>query len=272
MKQPAGLPGTPAAMNDLDSTATPNERPAMRVMVLAWAIAAAQTPVAAWAWLSCLALGLVAHRFSPRTGSPLPASLALRDLPTPQRPPARRRTDGIGPAPKPAMPVLAAHRDTLTGLATLEQLHDEGPAWAHDLQSRGLSLCVLHVGLDGLAPVVERYGRDAGDQLLRQVAKRLRQLARDEDRVMRFEGDEFLLVLACPNAECLSFTRTMSARIKAELQRPLSYRTLSNLRIGCRVGSGVWPLHGHTLEAVLRHAADMLASIRPRLAEPLETA
>lgn len=259
-------------MNDLDNPATPNEPPAMRVMVLAWALAAAQTPIAAWAWLSCLALGLVAHRFGPRAETTLPAHLALGDLPPPKRTPARRRTDVAGRIAKPPVPVLIAHRDTLTGLATLEQLRDEGPAWSQDLQARGLSLCVLHVGLDGLEPVIERYGRDAGDQLLRQVAKRLRQLARDDDRVMRFDGHEFLLVLACPTAECINFTRTLSARIKTELQRPLSYRTLSNLRIGCRVGSGVWPLHGTTLEAVLQHAADMLASIRPRLAEPLEAA
>lgn len=255
-------------MNDLDNPAPLNEPPAMRVMVLAWALAAAQTPIAAWAWLSCLALGLVAHRFGPRADASPPPNPALRDLPPSERTPARRRTDLAGRIAKPPVPVLIAHRDTLTGLATLEQLRDEGPAWSQDLQARGLSLCMLHVGIDGLEQVVERYGRDAGDQLLRQIAKRLRQLARDDDRVMRFDGDQFLLVLACPDAECVGFTRTMSARIKTDLQRPLSYRTLSNLRVGCRVGSGVWPLHGNTLEAVLEHAATMLASIRPRFAQP----
>jgi diguanylate cyclase (GGDEF)-like protein len=263
---------------DLSPPATSTPHPTVRVMVLAWAAAAAQTPMAAWAWLSCLALGLVTHRIAPRGAAslssthppPLSPSRAPRDTPNPRPPVARRRTDAAGAAAKPSLPVLAAHRDTLTGLSTLQALQDDGTAWADDLHARGLSLCVLHVGLDGLEPLIQRYGRDAGDQLLRQVAKRLRHLAREEDRVMRFEGDEFVLLLACPNAECISFTRTMSARIKAELQRPLAYRTLSNLRIGCRVGSGIWPLHGHTLSAVLEHAAEMLASIRPRQAEPLD--
>jgi diguanylate cyclase (GGDEF)-like protein len=263
-------------MQDLHKPASSNQPPTMRVMVLAWAVAAAQTPIAAWTWLSCLALGLVTHRLGPRSAAPSApppaAHRALRDISTPRPPAARRRTDAAGPTAKPNLPVLAAHRDTLTGLSTLQQLRDDGTAWSDDLQARGLSLCVLHVGLDGLDAVIERYGRDAGDQLLRQVAKRLRQLAREEDRVMRFEGDEFVLLLASPHAECISFTRAMSARIKAELQRPLAYRTLSNLRIGCRVGSGIWPLHGHTLAAVLEHAAEMLASIRPRQAEPLDAA
>lgn len=271
MKRPVRLARAPIAMQPVDKTPTSDQHPTMRVMVRAWAVAAAQTPIAAWAWLSCLALGLVTHRFGLRGASPLPPGPALRRIATPRQPPVRRRADAAGDAPKPGLPVPATHRDTLTGLATLQQLHDDGTTWSDDLQARGLSLCVLHVGVDGLAPLVARYGRDAGDQLLRQVAKRLRQLAREEDRVMRFEGDEFLLLLACPNAECISFTRTMSARIKSELQRPFAYRTLSNLRIGYRVGSGIWPLHG-TLPDVLEHAAEMLGSVLPRQAAPLDAA
>lgn len=166
------------------------------------------------------------------------------------------------PAPAP-LPVLKA-RDDLTGLTTPQELGDSGETWAHDLQARGLALCVLHVGLDGLEPVIERYGQDAGNQVLQQVARRLRQLARDEDRVMRFDGNEFVLLLACPGSESRSFAQSMAARIRSELQRPLAYRTLSKLEIGCSVGAAIWPLHGDTLEAVIRYAADALAAARSR--------
>jgi diguanylate cyclase (GGDEF)-like protein len=239
-----------------------NERPAMRVMVLAWAAAVAQTPVAAWAWFSCLALGLAAARFGTRPAPPPPPAEALRDLKPAAPPPARRRTDAPA-VPRPPLPVLKA-RDDLTGLTTPQDLGDAGETWAHDLQARGLSLCVLHVGLDGLDPVIERYGQDAGNQVLQQVARRLRQLARDEDRVMRFDGNEFVLLLACPDSESRNFARNMAARIRSELQRPLAYRTLSKLEIGCSVGPAIWPLHGDTLEAVIRHAADALAAARSR--------
>lgn len=242
-----------------------NERPAMRVLVLAWAAAAAQTPIAAWAWFSCLALGLAAARFGTKPAPPPPPNEALRDLKPAAPPPARRRTDAPAvtrPAPAP-LPVLKA-RDDLTGLTTPQELGDSGETWAHDLQARGLALCVLHVGLDGLEPVIERYGQDAGNQVLQQVARRLRQLARDEDRVMRFDGNEFVLLLACPDSESRSFAQSMAARIRSELQRPLAYRTLSKLEIGCSVGAAIWPLHGDTLEAVIRYAADALAAARSR--------
>ncbi len=245
--------------------------PALRVLALGWLLLMAQSGNAASAWALCLAVGLLASRFVSRPEQALPPALALRELPAaPAQAPARRRTDAAAPAKQtpqpqpPDAPLLKAHRDALTGLATHEHLGDTGQPWAQDLQARGLSLCVLHVGLDGFDPVVERYGRDAGDQVLQQVAKRLRHLARDEDRVMRFDGAEFVLLLSCPSTESLSFSRNMATRIASELQRPLAYRTVSNLHIGCSVGSAVWPLNGPTLDAVIQHAAQALAAVRSR--------
>ena len=248
--------------------------PALRVLALAWVLLLAQSGNAASAWALCLAIGLVASRFVARAEPPLPAALALRELPPPVQPLARRRTDATPPAkqdPLPVVPLLKAHHDPLTGLVTPQHLGDTGEPWAHDLQTRGLSLCVLHIGLDGFEPVIERYGREAGDQVLQQVAKRLRHLARDEDRVMRFDGAEFVLLLSCPAAESAAFSRSMATRVTSELQRPLAYRTVSNLHIGCSVGTATWPLHGATLDEVIQHAAEELAKARSRRAPARET-
>lgn len=248
--------------------------PALRVLALAWVLLLAQSGNAASAWALCLAIGLVASRFAVRAEQAPPAALALRELPTPVQPLARRRTDTPTRArqePPPVVPLLKAHHDPLTGLATPQHLGDTGAPWAQDLQTRGLSLCVLHVGLDGVDPVIERYGREAGDQVLQQVAKRLRHLARDEDRVMRFDGAEFVLLLSCPTAESAAFARAMATRVTAELQRPLAYRTVSNMHIGCSVGTATWPLHGATLDGVIQHAAEELAGARSRRLPARET-
>ncbi|HEY0820677.1 MAG TPA: GGDEF domain-containing protein [Rhizobacter sp.] len=242
-----------------------------RTSPLAWAVAAAQAPFAAWAWFSCFALGLVGRRPAARPEEARAARTLHSARPAPVQP-TRRRTDAFGQPAKPTVPLLTAHHDALTDLSALRALGEADTAWSDDLEQRGLRLCVLHVGLDRVAPIVERYGTDAGEQVLRQVARRLRQLVRDEDRVLRVEEHEFVLLLAAPHTECLAFTRSMSARIKSELQRPLSYRTLSTLQVGCSVGLAIWPMHGDSLDAVLRHAADMLASIRPRQAEPVAAA
>lgn len=257
---------------DPTADASPARLPA-RPALLAWAVTAVQAPIAAWAWFSCFALGLVSRRAAPGLADARITRSPERPRPAPVQP-TRRRTDAFGQPAKPSVPLLTAHQDALTDLSALQALGDADTAWSDDLEQRGLRLCVLHVGLDRLEPITERYGADAGEQILRQVARRLRLLVREEDRVLRVEAHEFVLLLAAPHAECLAFTRSMSARIKAELQRPLTYRTLSNLHIGCSVGLAIWPMHGDSLEAVLAHAAEMLASVRPRQAEPqgLETA
>ncbi len=278
MNAPTRASSAAMPMQPLYSPQPLPERPALRVLLLAWCVAVSQTPLAALAWIAALALGLLVMWRALRDGgrqAPLPTVHALReDLPAPAQPPTRRRTDASSSARQgpPLLPAARGLPDTDASLAAPQQIADTGEAWSHDLQARGLSLCVLHVGLEGVDAVVSRYGAEAGLEVLRQVGKRLRKLARDEDRVMRFDDHEFVLLLACPQAESLAFVRRMADRIKAELQRPVAWRTISHLDISGLVGSAVWPQHGQTLDAVLEHAAETLARFRRGRAAGLKVA
>ncbi|MBX3620125.1 MAG: GGDEF domain-containing protein [Rhizobacter sp.] len=246
-----------------------NERPAMRAFVLAWAAAAAQTPIAAWAWVSCLALGLAASRWPSRSGKPVidaPVAPPAREPALPAAPlaatfpstPAQRRSDtrrtAATPAHRPPPSLLTAHLDAVTGLMTREHLHDTADAWLQSLRAGAQSVCVLQVALQGLGEIVDRYGHEAGNQLRVQVARRLRHVARADDRIVRLGDDSFMLLVSCPADEAAQLARSLAARIVSDVQRPLSYRTLSNLHIGCSVGSALWPLQGETLDEAMRQA------------------
>ena len=54
---------------------------------------------------------------------------------------------------------------------------------------------VLYVDLDGFREINEKYGRDSGDHILREVAQRLEPCVRPVDTVARMEEDEFILLL-----------------------------------------------------------------------------
>lgn len=159
-------------------------------------------------------------------------------------------------------PRLKAHSDSLTGLATPEFLADVQGELTRDLRARGLSLCVLRVGLDGFDTVTTRYGRAAADHALLQVTRRLRQLARADNIVIRCSPDEFSLLLSCAPHEAAASARLYSARVVAELHRPMAYRTVSNLHVGCCVGAALWPADDSNLAEVLLHAEEALATAR----------
>lgn len=239
-----------------------NERPALRTLVLAWAVAASQTPVAAWAWMSCFALGLAASRWPAGRGdmdnTPLPS--ALHEL----SPGAPVRPEAVRPQALPRKPRTPAKADDTLALelSTPEQLNQHGDAWAAGWQSQGLSVCVLQVSLQGLESIAERYGAEAGRQVALQLAKRLRQLARGEDRLVQLADHRFSLLVGCPPDDAAALARQLASRLVHELQRPAAYRTLSNLQVGCSVGSAVWQCEAGPLQQALEHAETALSLAR----------
>ena len=64
-------------------------------------------------------------------------------------------------------------------------------------------LTVVFVDLDRFKHLNDRFGHDAGDRVLRTVGAMLRRHVRESDYVIRWGGDEFLLLLTCtvPEAE-----------------------------------------------------------------------
>src|SRR5260221_5529731 len=55
-------------------------------------------------------------------------------------------------------------------------------------------MTLMLVDLDLMKPINDQYGHEAGDQVLEQIATLLRDRLRDTDRVVRWGGDEFVIV------------------------------------------------------------------------------
>lgn len=144
-----------------------------------------------------------------------------------------------------------AQYDQLTGLVNRTLFRDRlihAMARSKRLQQpMGLML----LDLDRFKSVNDTMGHDAGDQLLKAVADRLRECVREVDTVARMGGDEFTIIL-----EALSHEDDITAvaqRITKSLTEsfPLGNQRVS---IGVSIGITVYPLDDHEIDDLLRHA------------------
>ncbi|MEM1031102.1 MAG: response regulator PleD [Myxococcota bacterium] len=143
-----------------------------------------------------------------------------------------------------------AHRDALTGLTTRGAFHDR---LAHTLalaRRRGDSPAVLFIDLDGFKAVNDELGHEAGDQLLRVVAQRLRASVREADTVARLGGDEFAVLLQDAGAGDVV---TPTQRIIEALARRIQVGA-RKVRVTASVGIATYPMHGEDPAALLRAA------------------
>jgi diguanylate cyclase (GGDEF)-like protein len=96
---------------------------------------------------------------------------------------------------------LRALHDPATGLPNRVLFDDRVTQGISLAERHGWSLAVMFLDLDRFKSINDDHGHAAGDLVLREVANRLSQHARDEDTVCRSGGDEFLYLLVNPKSK-----------------------------------------------------------------------
>jgi diguanylate cyclase (GGDEF)-like protein len=107
--------------------------------------------------------------------------------------------------------VHAAQTDELTGLQNRRAFFHRAEGVFETCKQAQLPLCVLMLDIDHFKRINDSHGHQAGDEVLRQIGRVIRQSVRDADVSGRLGGEEFALVLANTSIE--------GARIIAERLR-----------------------------------------------------
>lgn len=127
---------------------------------------------------------------------------------------------------------VASTHDALTGLANRRAFDEDLEHELARAERDGTPTSLLIADLTGFKAVNDRFGHAAGDEVLTQVADALRSVARESDRLYRWGGDEFAVIL--PNTDApgaLSAARRFS--------RAISCVEMQGLQIGASIGMGV---------------------------------
>nr|WP_315426018.1 EAL domain-containing protein [uncultured Albidiferax sp.] len=144
-----------------------------------------------------------------------------------------------------------ANYDALTGLANRNLLRDRiGPAIAH-AERMGHFLAVVFIDLDHFKLINDSLGHDAGDQLLVEIAQRMRSCVRASDTVARHSGDEFVLLLN----EHFRINSVIAhlQRVLKQVNQPVSLLG-REFQMGASMGVALYPQDGADAQSLLKHA------------------
>ncbi len=120
---------------------------------------------------------------------------------------------------------------------------------------------LLMLDLDNFKPVNDNFGHDAGDKVLKTVAENLLNTVRNDDVIIRWGGDEFLIFIKNPNQAEFDASRVAEKLLKI-IQVPIALDNDKNVYIGSSIGIAIYPDHGFDLDLLIQRADEAMYQIK----------
>ena len=145
---------------------------------------------------------------------------------------------------------MATH-DTLTSLPNRSLLDDRMSQCIEQAKRTGEGFAVCVLDLDRFKLVNDSLGHRAGDDLLKQLARRLQTVVRGADTVARVGGDEFVLILG--QARSPEDAEKVGSKIIEELRAPIRIAEI-DVHVAVSIGVAFFPGDGTNIETLYAHA------------------
>jgi diguanylate cyclase (GGDEF)-like protein/PAS domain S-box-containing protein len=148
-----------------------------------------------------------------------------------------------------------AHSDSLTGLPNRPLFYDRLAQCVAQAGRHHRKFALLFLDLDGFKQINDKFGHDAGDDLLQEVAERLRQNIRSEDILARIGGDEFIFILN--DVADAGNAALVAQKIIHSLAEPFVIRG-NTCQIGGSIGISIFPDDTDDMEALVTQSDDAM--------------
>jgi len=148
------------------------------------------------------------------------------------------------------------HYDILTELPNRRLLYDRLQQLMAQEERYKRIFAVLFINLNGFNFVNDRYGRDAGDGVLKEVANRILGDIRKVDTASRIGGDEYVVALTELNDP--EGPAIVAEKIIASLSKPFVIRGREQTVVGASVGICIYPADGASIDNLVSHANEAM--------------
>jgi len=144
-----------------------------------------------------------------------------------------------------------AFHDSLTNLPNRALLRDRLDQSINSARRSGKQIAVMFLDLDRFKLINDSLGHNAGDQLLKKVADRLRSCLRRKDTISRLGGDEFVVLI--DDFDSTDFLGKVAAKIIDAVVQPVNIDG-HDLQVSTSIGIAVYPDNGTDVERLMRNA------------------
>jgi len=150
--------------------------------------------------------------------------------------------------------------DALTGLSNRGRLaeHIQARLRAAGADGAPPRLSLLLIDLDRFGHINDSLGHAVGNQVLRDVARRIQACLRKDDLLARVGGDQFAIVAGLTDAAA---TERLATRVLAEVRKPCVLGD-TTFTLTCSIGVALAPQHGHEADPLMRRAEQAMRNVK----------
>jgi len=145
------------------------------------------------------------------------------------------------------------YTDPLTGVYNRKFLEEIFQYEIENYKRYGKEFCILFIDLNNFKQVNDMYGHKVGDEVLRRVAQLIKENIRKEDYLIRYGGDEFVVITEVNHEDVLRLIGRLNEKLR------LNYK---GIEINVSIGSACYPIDGKDLDTLVRVADERMYKVK----------